>query len=136
MAWHRLSSSEPVRVGALPLLVLTVALFFVCPWLPEPSPGGAALEAYSPAHDGGSLLLESYDAGGRLVSTESQNLEMIPDLRAFSESPQTFSKELEEIYGSPQNMDDAQVMEVRRRTIGEAGEVSETTDILILDPRG
>jgi outer membrane protein assembly factor BamB len=113
-----------------------VALFFVFPWLPEPSPGGAALERYSPAHDGGSLLLESYDAGGRLVSTESQNLAMIPDLRSFSESPQTFSKELEEIYGSPQNMDDAQVMEVRRRTIGEAGEVSETTDILILDPRG
>ena len=33
-------------------------------------------------------------------------------------------------------MDDARVMEVRRRTLNESGEVSESTDTFILDPRG
>lgn len=134
--WRHLGSSEPLRVGAVPVLVLVVALFFVFPWLPEPSAGGAALERYSPARDGGSLLIESHDADGRLISTESQNLAMIPDLRSFTESRQALSNELEKLYGSPENMDEAQVMEVRRRTIEELGEASETTDTLILEPRG
>ncbi|MBA2535587.1 MAG: hypothetical protein H0V21_11315, partial [Rubrobacter sp.] len=110
--WRRLGSSEPIRVGAVPVLVLVVALFFVFPWLPEPSAGGAALERYSPARDGGSLLIQSYDADGGLISTESQNLAMIPDLRSFTESRQALSDELEKLYGSPENMDEAQVMEV------------------------
>lgn len=134
--WRRLGSSEPIRVGAVPVLVLVVALFFVFPWLPEPSAGGAALERYSPARDGGSLLIKSYDVDGGLISTESQNLAIIPDLRSFTESRQALSNELEKLYGSPENMDEAQVMEVRRRTLKESGEASETTDTLILEPRG
>jgi outer membrane protein assembly factor BamB len=118
------------------VLVLVVALFFVFPWLPEPSPGGDALERYSPTRDGGSLLIRNYDADGKLISTESQNLAMIPDLRSFTESGQAISGELEKLYGSPEKMDDAQVMEVRRRTLEESGEASETTDTLIMDPRG
>ena len=85
VAWRRLGSSEPVKIGAVPVLVAVVALFFVFPWLPEPSPAGAALERYSPEHDGGSLLIKSYDANGRPISTQSQNLATIPDLRAFTE---------------------------------------------------
>ena len=83
------------------MLVLAMAFFFAFPWLPEPSLGGAALGRYSPAHDGASLLVESYDKGGRLISTESQNLAMIPALRSFTESRQRIREELEEIYGSP-----------------------------------
>jgi outer membrane protein assembly factor BamB len=113
-----------------------MAFFFAFPWLPEPSPGGAALDRYSPASDGASLLIESYDKEGRLISTESQNLAMIPDLRSFTESRQGLREELEKIYDSPEDMDDAQVMEIRRRTLKESGEISETTDTLILDPRG
>ncbi len=120
----------------IPVLVLLVAFFFVFPWLPEPSPAGDALERYSPARDGGSLLIRNYDAGGGLISTESQNLGMIPDLRSFTESGQAISGELEKLYGSPEKMDDAQVMEVRRRTLEQSGEASETTDTLIMDPRG
>ena len=134
--WRRLDSLEAVRVGALPLLVLVVALFFAFPWLPEPSPAGPALERYSPTRDGGSLLIEAYDADGKQVSTESQNLAMIPDLRSFTESSQALNSGLEEAYGSPENMEDAQVMEVRRRTLDESGEVSDTTDTMVLEPRG
>ena len=133
---RRLGSLETVRVGALPLLVFVVALFFAFPWLPEPSPAGAALERYSPTRDGGSLLIETHDGDGKSVSTESQNLAMIPDLRAFTESSQTLSDGLEENYGSPENMEDAQVVAVRRRTLEESGEVSDTTDTLVLEPRG
>ncbi|HEX2740347.1 MAG TPA: PQQ-binding-like beta-propeller repeat protein [Rubrobacter sp.] len=118
------------------MLVLAMAFFFAFPWLSEPSLGGAALGRYSPARDGASLLVESYDKGGRLISTESQNLAMIPALRSFTESRQGIREELEEIYGSPQAMDDARVMEVRRRTVKESGEVSESTDTFVLDPRG
>src|SRR5215218_3776122 len=96
--------------GAVPVLVLAVALFFVFPWLPEPSPAGATLERYSPEYDGGSLLIENYDADGALVSTESQNLATITDLRMFSESSQAMRDELEKIYGSHENMEDAQVV--------------------------
>ena len=135
-ALSRLGSLEPVRVGAVPVLVLVVALFFVFPWLPEPSPAGAALERYSPEHDGGSILLENFDADGRLLSTESQNLAVIPDLRAFTESRQAVTEELEKVYGSPEDMEDAQVVEVRRRTLEESGGVSNATDTLILDSRG
>ena len=46
-----------------------MTIFFTFPWLSEPSAGGAALERYSPLRDGASLLVESYDADGRLVST-------------------------------------------------------------------
>ncbi|MBD0254060.1 MAG: hypothetical protein ICV31_06135, partial [Rubrobacter sp.] len=116
-AWRRLGSYEPIRVGVIPVLVLLVAFFFVFPWLPEPSPAGDALERYSPARDGRSLLIRNYDAGGGLISTESQNLGMIPDLRSFTDSGQAISGELEKLYGSPEKMDDAQVMEVRRRTL-------------------
>jgi outer membrane protein assembly factor BamB len=118
------------------LLVLVVAVFFAFPWLPEPSPAGAALERYSPTRDGGSLLIETYDADGKRVSTESQNLAMIPDLRAFTESSQALNGGLEEAYGSPEGMEDAQVMEVRRRTLEESGGISDTTDTLVLEPRG
>ncbi len=103
------------------MLVLVVALFFVFPWLPEPSPAGAALERYSPEHDGGSILLKTYDAEGKLISTESQNLAVIPDLRAFTESRRAITDELEKVYGSPEDMEDAQVVEVRRRTLEESG---------------
>jgi outer membrane protein assembly factor BamB len=133
---RRLGSSEPVRIGAVPVLVLVMAFFFAFPWLPEPTPGGAALERYSPERDGASLLLETYDGGGRLISTESQNLATIPDLRAFTESRQGLREEIQKLYGSPENMDDAQVVEVRRRTLEESGEISESTDTLILDSRG
>jgi hypothetical protein len=118
------------------VLVLAVALFFVSPWLPEPSPAGAALERYSPEYDGGSLLIENYDADGALVSTESQNLATIPDLRMFSESSQAMRDELEKIYGSHENMEDAQVVEVRRRTLEAFGGMSDSTATLVLDPRG
>jgi hypothetical protein len=60
-------------VWAVPVLVLVVALFFAFSWLPEPTSAGAALERYSPEHDGGSLLVENYDGDAKLVSTESQN---------------------------------------------------------------
>ena len=118
------------------MLVLAVALFFVFPWLPEPSPAGAALERDSPEHDGGSLLIENYDADGGLISTESQNLAVIPDLRAFTESRQALADELEKVYDSPENMEDAQVVEVRRRTLEGSGGVSNTTDTLAVDSRG
>ncbi|HJQ29015.1 MAG TPA: PQQ-binding-like beta-propeller repeat protein [Rubrobacter sp.] len=133
---HRLGSSEPIRIGAVPVLVLVMAFFFAFPWLPEPSPGGAALDRYSPARDGASLLVESYDKDGRLISTESQNLAMIPDLRTFTESRQGLREEIEKLYASPEDMDDAQVIEVRRRTLEGSGGISESTDTLILDPRG
>ena len=113
-----------------------MAIFFAFPWLPEPSPGGAELERYSPASDGASRLVKSYDASGNLISTESQNLAMIPDLRSFTELREGLRGELEKTYGSPQDMDDVQVMEVRRRTLNGSGEVSETTDAFILEPRG
>ena len=135
-AWRRLGSSELIKTGAVPVLVLVVALFFVFPWLPAPSPAGAALERYSPEHDGGSFLLKNFDAEGRLISTESQNLAVIPDLRAFTESRRAISDELEKVYGSPEDMEDAQVVEVRRRTLEESGGVSNATDTLILDSRG
>lgn len=135
-ASRRLRSSEPVRLSVVPVLVFAVALFFVFPWLSAPSAGGTALERYSPVHDGGSLLLRTYDAEGKLVSTEGQNLAMIPDLRSFTESGQALSGELEELYGSPESMEEAQVMQVRRRTLEESGGTSEATDTLILEPRG
>jgi hypothetical protein len=135
-AWRRLGTFGPVRVGAVPVLVLAVALFFVFPWLPEPSPAGAALERYSPEHDGDSILVRNFDADGSLISTESQNLAAVPDLRAFTESRQAISNELDEIYGSPEGMEGAQVVELRRRTLEESGGVSNTTDTLILDSRG
>lgn len=120
----------------IPVLVLVVALFFVFPWLPELSPGGGAIELYSPVHDGDAILIQSYNGDGKSTSTESQNLAMIPDLRSFTESRQALSGELEKLYGSPDNMVDAQVMELRRRTIEESGETSESIDTLILEPRG
>lgn len=135
-AWGRSGVFESLEIVAVPVLVLAMALFFSFPWLPEPSPGGAALERYSPARDGASRLVESYDASGALVSTESQNLAMIPDLRSFTELREGLRGELEEVYGSPQDMDDVQVMEVRRRALKESGEISETTDAFILEPRG
>ena len=134
--WHRLGSSEAVKVGAVPALVLVAALFFAFPWLPEPTPAGIALERYSPVRDGGSLLMENRDADGESVSIESQNLVMIPDLRAFTESSRVLNDELEKIYGSSENMEDAQVVEVRRRTVEESGRISDTTDTLVLEPRG
>ncbi len=67
---------------------------------------------------------------------ESQNQVMIPDLRAFTESSQAVNDELEKVYGSSDNMDDAQVLEVRRRTLGESGRISDATDTLVLEPRG
>jgi len=134
--WRRLGASGPVRVGAVPFLVLAVALFFVFPWLPEPSPAGATLDRYSPTHDGGSILLENVDAEGKLVSRESQNLATIPDLRTFTELGQDISGQLEEIYGSPQGMKDAEVVQIRRRTLEASGEISDSTDTLLLDPRG
>ena len=118
------------------MLVLVVGLFFVFPWLPEPSPAGSALERYSPGQNGGSVLVEKFDAKGRLVSTESQNTATIPDLRTFTELGQDISDQLERAYGSPQNMRDAQVMEVRRRTLQASGEISNSTDTVILSPRG
>ena len=118
------------------MLVLVVGLFFVFPWLPEPSPAGSALERYSPGQNGGSVLVENFDADGRLVSTESQNLAAIPDLRAFTELGQDISGQLEQVYGSAQNMQDAEVMELRRRTLRSSGEISNSTDTLILSPRG
>ena len=129
-------TSRFIRVGAVPLLVLAAGLFFVFPWLPEPSPAGDALERYSPEHDGSSTLVENLDADGELISTESQNLAVVPDLRAFTESRQAIQDELEKIYGSPEDMEDAQVVEVRRRTLEASGGVSNATDTLILDPRG
>lgn len=132
----QLHNSNFIKVGAVPALVLVVALFFAFPWLPEPSPAGAALERYSPARDGGSLLMQNYNADDRLISTESQNLVMIPDLRAFAETSQAINDGLEKAYGSSETMDDAQVIEVRRRTLKDSGGISETTDILVLDPRG
>ena len=69
----RFLHSELLRVGTVPVLVLVAALFFVFPWLPEPSPAGTGLERYSPQQDGGSFLIENSDADGELVSTESQN---------------------------------------------------------------
>ena len=127
---------EYLKIGAIPALVLALALFFALPWVPEPSPGGAALERYSPARDGASLLMKTYDADGALISTESQNLATIPSLRSFTELPQGLRKELEELYSSPENMDDARVMEVRRRTLKGSGRVAESTDTLVLEPRG
>ena len=132
----RISNSRFISVGAIPVLVLVVGLFFVFPWLPEPSPAGAALERYSPEQDGGSVLVENFDADGRLISTESQNLAVVPDLRAFTESRQAIKDELEKLYASPEKMEDAQVVEVRRRTLEESGKVSNVTDTLVLDPRG
>jgi len=132
----RLPGSRFIKLAAVPALVLFVALFFAFPWLPEPSPAGAALERYSPTRDGGSLLIESYDADDRPISTESQNLAVIPDLRAFSGSGKAVSDELEKIYGSYENMQGAQVVEMRRRTLEVSGGVSTTTDTLLLDPRG
>ena len=132
----RILRSEVIRVGAVPVLVLLVALFFVFPWLPEPSPAGSALERYSPEQDGGSFLIENFDADGGLVSTESQNLAVVPDLRTFTESRQAVKDELEKVYGSPEEMGDAQVVEVRRRTLEASGGVSNATDTLVLDPRG
>ena len=134
--WRRLGSSEPLKIGTIPVLVLGIAFFFAFPWLSEPSAGGGALERYSPLRDGASLLVESYDADGRLVSTESQNLAMIPDLRSFAELREGLRMELEETYGSLDEMDDAQVLEVRRRILEGSGEISETTDTFILEPRG
>jgi outer membrane protein assembly factor BamB len=135
-AWRRLGSSEPVRVGAVPVLVLVVGLFFVFPWLPDPSPAGSALERYSPEQNGGSVLVETFNADGKLVSTESQNLATIPDLRSFTELGQDISGQLEQAYGSAQNMQDADVMELRRRTLQSSGKISNSTDTLILSPRG
>ena len=112
--------------GAL-LRVSLVARAFAC---------GAALERYAPEHDGGSILVKNFDADGRLISTESQNLAIIPDLRAFTESGQAISDELEKVYGSPQDMEDAEVVEVRRRTLEASGRISDATDTLVLDPRG
>jgi outer membrane protein assembly factor BamB len=132
----RFLHSELLRVGTVPVLVLVAALFCVFPWLPEPSPAGAGLERYSPQQDGGSFLIENSDADGELVSTESQNLAVIPDLRTFTESRQAVKDELEKVYGSPEEMADAQVVEVRRRTLEASGGVSNATDTLILDPRG
>ncbi len=109
--------------------------FFAFPWPSKPSAGGAALERYSPVGDGGSLLVENYDADDRFVSTESQNLAMTPDLRSFAGLREGLRKELEEIYGSPEDMDDAQVLEVRQRILEESGGISETTDTFILEPR-
>jgi outer membrane protein assembly factor BamB len=134
--WRRLGASGPVRVGVIPVLVLAVALFFVFPWLPEPSPAGAALEHYAPEHDGGSILVEKFDADGELIATESQNLATIPDLRSFTELGQDISGQLEDIYTSPEDMEDAEVVEVRRRTLEASGEISDTTDTLVLEPRG
>ena len=118
------------------MLVLLVALFFVFPWLPEPSPAGAALERYAPEHDGGSILVKNFDADGGLISTESQNLATIPDLRTFTELGKAISDQLEDIYASPQDMEDAEVVEVRRRTLEASGEISDSTDTLVLEPRG
>jgi outer membrane protein assembly factor BamB len=134
--WRRLVSSGPVRVGAVPVLVLAVGLFFLFPWLPEPSPAGAALERYAPEQDGGSILVKHYDADGGLISTESQNLATIPDLRTFTELGKDISGQLEDIYTSPQDMEDAEVVEVRRRTLEASGEISDSTDTLVLEPRG
>jgi outer membrane protein assembly factor BamB len=134
--WRRLGSSGLVRVGAVPVLVLVVALFFVFPWLPEPSPAGAALERYAPEQDGGSILVKKFDADGKLISTESQNLATIPDLRTFTELGKDISGQLEDIYTSPQNMEDAEVVEVRRRTLETTGKISDSTDTLVLEPRG
>ncbi len=118
------------------MLVIVVALFFVFPWLPEPSPAGVALERYAPEHDGGSTLVKSFDADGGLISTESQNLATIPDLRTFTELGKDVGGQLEDIYIFPQDMEDAEVVEVRRRTLEASGEISDSTDILVLDPRG
>jgi outer membrane protein assembly factor BamB len=134
--WRRLRSSGLVRVGAIPVLVLLVALFFVFPWLPEPPPAGAALERYAPEHDGGSILVKNFDAKGELVSTESQNLATIPDLRTFTELGKDIGGQLEDIYTSPQDMEDAEVVEVRRRTLEASGGISDSTDTLVLEPRG
>ncbi|HET7272041.1 MAG TPA: hypothetical protein VFI90_13260, partial [Rubrobacter sp.] len=79
------------------MLLLVMAFFFAFPWLPESSPGGSALARYSPVHDGASLLVETYDSDGRLISTESQNLAMIPDLRSFTESRQGIREEIENL---------------------------------------
>ena len=118
------------------MLVLVVALFFVFPWLPEPSPAGAALERYAPEQDGGSILVKHFDADGGLISTESQNLASIPDLRTFTELGKDITGQLEDIYTSPQDMEDAEVVEVRRRTLEASGEISNSTDTLVLEPRG
>ena len=118
------------------MLVLAVGLFFVFPWLPEPSPAGATLERYAPDHDGGSILVKNFDADGELISTESQNLATIPDLRTFTELGKDISDQLEDIYTSPQDMEDAEVVEVRRRTLDASGKISDSTDTLVYEPRG
>jgi outer membrane protein assembly factor BamB len=61
---------------------------------------------------------------------------MIPDLRAFTESRQGLREEIGEIYDSPEDMDDAQVIEVHRRTMKESGRISDSTDTMILDQHG
>jgi outer membrane protein assembly factor BamB len=132
----RVPNSEFLRVAAIPVLVLAVGFFFVFPWLPDPSPAGSALERYAPEHDGGSILIKNFDADGELISTESQNLATIPDLRTFTELGKDISDQLEDIYISPQDMEDAEVVEVRRRTLEASGDVSASTDTLVYEPRG
>ncbi|MEW6635903.1 MAG: PQQ-binding-like beta-propeller repeat protein [Actinomycetota bacterium] len=130
---RRLPGLPKIRV--LPVLVSVVALFFLVPWMPEP-PAGGALDRYSPVRDGGSSLVETYGPDGRLLSTESQNLAVIPPLRSFVELREGPREVLERLHASPEEMDSARVIELRRRTVKTSGELSQTTDTLLLDGRG
>jgi len=105
----------PPGLRVLLALVFVVALLFAFPWLPEPPPGGATLARYSPVEDGASSLVETYGAEGALLSTGSQNAAVIPALKSFTQLQQGPRQALEKAYGSPEEMEDVRVVELRRR---------------------
>src|SRR5437867_1941470 len=76
---------EGLSVLLLFAVVTAVGLAFAWPWLPRFAYGGQALARYAPLNNGDSFLLAKYDPTGRPTSWESQNVAVVPGLRALTQ---------------------------------------------------
>ena len=129
------------------VFVTAVGIAFAQPWLPWRGPAGATLDRYLPVTNGDARLMGVYDAGGKLVGWNSQNVAVLPSLRgiAYDLRPAIGGAILEQYGGDSDSANDGgmlaslralQLIEIRSRLMDATGAITETLAAYVREARG
>jgi hypothetical protein len=124
-------------------LVAAVGLAFAWPWLPRSAPGGAVLASYAPVANGDSALLVRYDPGGGVIAWESQNVAVVPGMRAMTVDLRKVGQDALQKFllgeterDTANRLSDALVVEVRTRTLTAEGTLTSGSQLSLREARG
>jgi outer membrane protein assembly factor BamB len=138
---------EALTLSAVLIVMLVVAVLFLVPWLPRPTPGGDWIATYVPLTDGDARLMLRRDGQGSTVGWMAQNTRLIAGLRVYTDLRKTIADGFlaaarlpgEETIPDGEvstRLNQMNIIEVRTYDLGPDGEVAESWQYVSRDERG